>query len=297
MLEQKGIEELLIIDKESVDFDHVSIDKLKRHVLRINNEMNVSFITVKKIAVADKETVDFFTGELLPQSSPSAPNVLTFVEARFWVMCGVKFKGIAAMVSYDSIELRWDETSHVIENGIRLYAKAVGAGMRASTTECFQITRSMEKAYEFAELVANDQNLDKTRVKIRIIGTQRIQAVIQLFLLPNSLELATDGVYCLSEEGLDYERLLMPHFVIKNCGYIPNSFYTPSLCGLKVKVDALSTNPQTLDFENIDELKTLFKLRNYDLLGPLEARSGKPTIMTGAAGSGKQLFWPWELRR
>ncbi|KAJ1625114.1 hypothetical protein T492DRAFT_844215 [Pavlovales sp. CCMP2436] len=198
-----------------------------------------------------------------------APNVITSIEARFWVMCGVKFTGIAAM--------------------------AVGAGMRASTTECFHITGSIEKAYEFAELAANDPNLDDSRVKIRIIGThesgyitsaQRIQAVIQSFLLPSSLELVTDGVYCLREEGLDYDRLLMPHFVLKNCGYIPNSFYTPSLCGLHVKVDALSTNKQTLDFENLDELKTLFKLRNYDPRGPFEASSGKPAIMTGAAGSG-----------
>ncbi|KAJ1637242.1 hypothetical protein T492DRAFT_834609 [Pavlovales sp. CCMP2436] len=129
MLEQKGIEGLFIIDKESVDFDHVNfyINLLHQH-----------------------------------QSSPSAPNVLIFVEARFLVMCGVKFAGIAAMVSYDSIEIKWDETSHVAENGIRHYAKAVGAG-------------STEKAYEFAELAANDQNLDNTRVKIIIVGSKFIE--------------------------------------------------------------------------------------------------------------------------
>ncbi|KAJ1629397.1 hypothetical protein T492DRAFT_1118179 [Pavlovales sp. CCMP2436] len=105
----------------------------------------------------------------------------------------------------------------------------------------------------------------------------------------------TDDVYCIREEGLDYERVLMPHFIIKYCGYIPNSPCGPSLCGLRVKVDALSTNPQTLNFEKSVELKTIFKLRNYELLGPLEARSGKPTIMTGAAGSGKTTLLAMEI--
>ncbi|KAJ1619606.1 hypothetical protein T492DRAFT_848435 [Pavlovales sp. CCMP2436] len=224
-------------------------------------------------------------GNLLPQPSPSAPNVITFIEARFWVMCGVEFDGIAAMVSYDSVEIKWDETSYVVENGIRHYAKA--------------ITGSMEIAHEFAELAANDPNLDDSRVKIRIVGNGCIEiehpAVIQSFLLPTCLELVKDEIYCLGEEGIDYDRLLMPHFTTKNCGYVPNSFYAPSLCGLKVKVDALSTNKQTLDFKIIDDLKTMFKLRNYDLLSPLEASLGKPTIMTGAAGSGKTTLLAMEV--
>ncbi|KAJ1631166.1 hypothetical protein T492DRAFT_839427 [Pavlovales sp. CCMP2436] len=109
MLEQKGIEGILIIDKESVNFDSVSIEKIKQHVLLINSNINVSYITVEK-------------------------------QYKMW-------RGIAAMVSYDSIEVKWDEASHVKENGTRHFAKAVGA------------------------------------------ACQRIQAVIQSFLIPNALEL------------------------------------------------------------------------------------------------------------
>ncbi|KAJ1626741.1 hypothetical protein T492DRAFT_842920 [Pavlovales sp. CCMP2436] len=254
MLEQKGIEGILIIYKESVDFDSVSIEKIKQHVLLINSNINVSYITVEK-------------------------------QYKMW-------RGIAAMVSYDSIEVKWDESSHVKENGIRHFAKAVGA-------ECFQITGTIEKVYDFAELLRDDpENLDTTRVKIRMIGSSCIEIEHPVNGVNTTAHVSgarTDGVYCIREEGLDYESLLMPHFLIKDCGYIPNSPCGPSICGLRVKVDALSTNPQTLTFETTDELKTLFKLRSYKLLGPLEAVSGKPTIMTGAAGSGKTTLLAMEV--
>ncbi|KAJ1635612.1 hypothetical protein T492DRAFT_835916 [Pavlovales sp. CCMP2436] len=161
------------------------------------------------------------------------------------------------MVSYDSIEVKWDEASYVKENGIRHFAKAVGA-------ECFQITGTIEKAYDFAELLRDDpENLDTTRVKIRMIGSSCIE-----------IEHPVNGVNTTAH-------------VSGPCG--------PSICGLRVKVDALSTNPQTLTFETTDELKILFKLRSYKLLGPLEAVSGKPTIMTGAAGSGKTTLLAMEV--
>ncbi|KAJ1619951.1 hypothetical protein T492DRAFT_848170 [Pavlovales sp. CCMP2436] len=140
MLEQKGIEGLLIINKESVDFGSVSIDKIKKHVLRISSEINVSYITAEK-------------------SPPSVPNVLIFVEARFWVMCGVKFTSIAAMVSYDFIEGNWNQAFR--KSCRRSYARKhhrVSPG-------------SIYKALDFAELLDDDhQNLDKTRVKIRMVG-------------------------------------------------------------------------------------------------------------------------------
>ncbi|KAJ1620395.1 hypothetical protein T492DRAFT_1129224, partial [Pavlovales sp. CCMP2436] len=67
------------------------------------------------------------------------------------------------------------ETSYVIESGIRHYAKAVGAGMRTSTTERFHLTGSIDKAHEFAELAADDPNLDQSRIKIRAIGERIIE--------------------------------------------------------------------------------------------------------------------------
>ncbi|KAJ1617201.1 hypothetical protein T492DRAFT_850271 [Pavlovales sp. CCMP2436] len=129
MLEQKESEGILIINKDSVDFTHGGIDK--RHVLRINKELDTFFISDEK--------------------------------ARFWVMCCVKFDGIAAVI--------------------------IG---------------SIDKAYEFAKLAATDPDLDELRVKIRIVGN--------------------------------------------GCIEIEHPLYTPSLCGLTVKVDVLSTDKQTLDF-------------------------------------------------
>ncbi|KAJ1626392.1 hypothetical protein T492DRAFT_843224 [Pavlovales sp. CCMP2436] len=312
MLAQKGLEGLVTIKKDSVYFTQVKTDKLMAFVLRINPEFDTQFITVEKIReTMEPCTWDLYSGRVLPRSLPSAPSVLTFIEARFWAMCGVKFDGLAAIVSYNNIKIEWDSynnikiewdsSSHVSENGIRHYAKAVGAGMRTSITERFQLTGSVIQAEEFAALAADDPNLDALRIKIRSIGSdvnvieiehpvsgvntsahlsgyitsgQRVQAVIQAFLLPNCLELVTDGIYCIREEGGDYDRLLMPNFIQKNCGYIPNSFYTPSLCGLKVNVD---------------------KLRNYDLLGPLESSSGRPSIITGFVGSGKTTLIAQEV--
>ncbi|KAJ1618439.1 hypothetical protein T492DRAFT_849339 [Pavlovales sp. CCMP2436] len=155
------------------------------------------------------------------------------------------------MVSYDSIEVKWDEASYVKENGIRHFAKAVGAGMRASTTECFQITGSIDKAFDFAELFDDDhQNLDKTRLKIRMVGSECIE-----------IEHPVNGVNT-----------------------------TAHVSGLRIyPQQPVWTKPMRVKGQD------MFKLRNHQLLGPLEARSGKLTIMTGAVGLGKTTLLAMEV--
>ncbi|KAJ1629207.1 hypothetical protein T492DRAFT_841000 [Pavlovales sp. CCMP2436] len=141
--------------------------------------------------------------------APAVSKILTFPEARFWLMCGVTFEAHLAMVSFDSVPTSWDETSYTKENGIRHYAKAVGIGMSTRLSSRFHMCGSEVQAQQYFALALEDPNLDETRVHIRTLGEntieiehplggvnttahvsayitacQRVQAVCQAFVLP-----------------------------------------------------------------------------------------------------------------
>eukprot|EP00302_Diacronema_sp_CCMP2436_P040984 CAMPEP_0180023976 /NCGR_PEP_ID=MMETSP0984-20121128/23840_1 /TAXON_ID=483367 /ORGANISM="non described non described, Strain CCMP 2436" /LENGTH=452 /DNA_ID=CAMNT_0021948439 /DNA_START=178 /DNA_END=1532 /DNA_ORIENTATION=+ len=211
------------------------------------------------------------------------------------------------MVSYDSVPISWDDTSHTKEGGIRHYAKAVGVGMSTSFNSRFHMSGTEVQAQQYYALALEDPNLDETRVHIRTVGEntieiehplggvnttahvsayitacQRVQAVCQAFVLPGCLELVTDGIYCLMDRTHDYDRLLLPTFMIKDTGSMPDVAATPTLSNLRV--DHINLVFHMPDYENKNGF---YKPRNKELLGPLEAASGTPAIITGAAGSGK----------
>ncbi|KAJ1624886.1 hypothetical protein T492DRAFT_1124008 [Pavlovales sp. CCMP2436] len=84
------------------------------------------------------------------------------------------------------------------------------------------------------------------------------------------------------DRTLDYDRLLLPTFMIKDTGSMPDVAATPTLSNLRV--DNINLVFHMPDYENKNGF---YKPRNKDLLGPLTAASGSPAIITGAAGSGK----------
>jgi hypothetical protein len=132
MLAAPGIEGLLYIDRTSVDYTELSTDKVAAHLLSTDPFLDVAGLSTQ--SMIDSFNSVYTTREAHTQPA-RAPDVRTFIEARFWIMCGVKFDGVVALVSYDSLEIKWDESSYEKENGIRHYAKAVGAGMRTSLSE------------------------------------------------------------------------------------------------------------------------------------------------------------------
>ncbi|KAJ1616930.1 hypothetical protein T492DRAFT_1152157 [Pavlovales sp. CCMP2436] len=107
--------------------------------------------------------------------APTVPKILTFPEARFWLMCGVTFEAHIAMVSFDSVPISWDETSHTKEGGIRHYAKAVGVGMSTSLSSRFHMCGTEVQAQQYYALALEDPNLDETRVHIRTVGENTIE--------------------------------------------------------------------------------------------------------------------------
>ncbi|KAJ1636682.1 hypothetical protein T492DRAFT_1128565 [Pavlovales sp. CCMP2436] len=182
--------------------------------------------------------------------------------------------------------------------GIRHYAKAVGVGMSTSLNSRFHMCGTEVQAQQYYSLALEDPNLDETRVHIRTVGentieiehplggvnttAHRVQAVCQAFVLPECLELVTDGIYCLMDRTLDYDRLLLPTFMIKDSGSMPDVAATPTLSNLRV--DNINFVFHMPDYENKNGF---YKPRNKELLGPLSATSGYPAKITGAAGSGK----------
>ncbi|KAJ1627283.1 hypothetical protein T492DRAFT_842475 [Pavlovales sp. CCMP2436] len=269
MLSQK-IEGLLAINTSTVDFSTVCSEKIIK-CLRIETpNLNTDFITAEKIhetltnvyttKIARSYEVDDRGFEKL--QAPTVPKILTFPEARFWLMCGVTFEAHIAMVSYDSVPISWDETSHTKEGGIRHYAKAVGVGMSTSLNSRFHISGTEVQAQQYYALALEDPNLDETRVNIRTVGENTIEiehplagvnttahAVCQAFVLPGCLELVMDGIYCLMDQTLDYERLLLPTFMIKDSGSMPDVAATPTLSTLRTtKIRMDFSSPETRSF-------------------------------------------------
>jgi hypothetical protein len=120
-------------------------------------------------------------------------------------------------------------------------------------------------------------------VSAYITAGQRVQAVLQSFLVPEVLELFTDGVYCLKDESVDYSRQLLPHVSVKSSGVMPAVKNGNSLCGLRVNMEDLGSCP---DFDQPHKVAKEFNKRNHELLGPFD-HGMEPSIITGAAGSGK----------
>ncbi|KAJ1617138.1 hypothetical protein T492DRAFT_850314 [Pavlovales sp. CCMP2436] len=182
MLSQK-IEGLLAINTSTVDFSTVCSEKIIEYLRIDTPDLNTDYITAAKIhetltnvyttKIARSYKVDDRGFEKL--QAPTVPKILTFPEARFWLMCGLTFEAHIAMISYDSVPISWDDTSHTKEGGIRHYAKAVGVGMSTSLNSRFHMSGTEVQAQQYYALALEDPNLDETRVRIRTVGENTIE--------------------------------------------------------------------------------------------------------------------------
>ncbi|KAJ1620145.1 hypothetical protein T492DRAFT_848030 [Pavlovales sp. CCMP2436] len=182
MLSQK-IEGLLAINTSTVDFSTVCSEKIIEYLRTETPDLNTDYITAAKI---HETLTNVYTTKIARSyevddrgfyklQAPTVPKILTFPEARFWLMCGVTFQAHIAMISYDSVPISWDDTSHTKEGGIRHYAKAVGVGMSTSLNSRFHMSGTEVQAQQYYALALEDPNLDETRVHIRTVGENTIE--------------------------------------------------------------------------------------------------------------------------
>jgi len=327
MLDASGIEGLLVIDQDSVDLTCINSIEMKKHFRNFDDNLDLSQLTDEKVADTIKR---LYTINVVDKEETRLPRVLTFIEARFLIACGVTFTGLIALVSYNLIPIEFTEESYEKYGNIAHYAKAVGLGMHIHCNNRVQINGSKTTAHQFFRMALEDPKLNARRIQIKTIGQdtieiehpankistlahvsayivagQRMQLAMQVMLIPNPIEAVTDGVYALLDDQIDYDRLMLPYFIMKNKGSMPAIMAGCTLNGLKCGMAKMKGNDEfedgsleedvtlsrtlieSLTDVNDKEIIKYFKPRRTDLLGKLNRDSCKPTMVTGWAGSGK----------
>ncbi|KAJ1631553.1 hypothetical protein T492DRAFT_839088 [Pavlovales sp. CCMP2436] len=81
-------------------------------------------------------------------------------------------------------------------------------------------------------------------VSAYVVAGQQMQLAMQVMLIPDPIEAVTDGVYAMIDESLDYERRLLPHFIMKSQGSMPMICATSTLnCVCAERVRAAWVRP------------------------------------------------------
>lgn len=296
ILGRPNIEGLMYVDRASFDFSQVHTSSIAAHLLSIIAALDISCLSVQSMLDTLRSV---YTTSIAHDQTLCAPSVLTFIEARFLLACGVTFIPHVALVSYESLPISRDKSSYESENGIRHYARAVGAGMRTSLNERFQIMRTHLQADQFYPIAQQQSPRDvaSNRIKIRAIGGERIEiehpvcmwclhysACVCLhyrwptspscFAVDDSPQCARDGYgWCLLFERRrrlfhtfaaaflhhQVHRVHMRHGSITKLEWISTSS--------QHQIDLPCDDGDIPDFDNPLHTASLFPLRNHDLLG------------------------------
>lgn len=236
---------------------------------------------------------------------------VTFAEARFWRMIGVRFVAKTCLVSYDLCKIEWDESCYESDPrlGVRFYAKAVGIMSKIFKTDTTTMIGDYEKACQWKAIIdryGDEQEESSVRlvgnrisvvygkkrtftnahIAAYIMACSRIQLVLQTILVPphRRLETVTDGIYYLQSPG-DEDVKLFPFYTVdadtKSQGAIPVVALGPSLSCTAPHNDRLcavaGSGPE----------HTKLNYRNPLISGPFNL---KPIIITGGAGTGKSTL-------
>ncbi|KAJ1637923.1 hypothetical protein T492DRAFT_1140269 [Pavlovales sp. CCMP2436] len=94
MLDASGIEGLLVIDQDSVDLTCINSIEMKKHFRNFDDNLDLSQLTDEKVADTIKR---LYTINVVDKEETRLPRVLTFIEARFLIACGVTFTGLIAL--------------------------------------------------------------------------------------------------------------------------------------------------------------------------------------------------------
>ncbi|KAJ1629632.1 hypothetical protein T492DRAFT_840651 [Pavlovales sp. CCMP2436] len=279
MLKAKGLEGLLVIDQDSVDLTGINAVEMENHLRTFDGDLDSSGLTDEKVADTIKR---LYTINVADEEETRLPRVLTFIEARFLMACGVNFKGLIALVSYSLIPIEFTKESYEKYGNIAHYAKAVGLGMHLHCNNRVHINGSAHTAQQFFAMANEDPRLRKDRIRIRTLGQntieiehpsdkistlahvsayvvagQRMQLAMQVMLIPNPIEAVTDGVYAMLDDELNYEKRLLPYFIMKSKGSMPAVCATRTLNGLKCGLARIKINDDG-DEEDVTPLLLLF---------------------------------------
>jgi len=166
----RSIEGLLYINRDSVDFSQVSVDRVADHLDSVAPGRDKTHLTAAHLRECLLAVYNTARGE----GEREAPHVITFIEARFWVMCGARFEALAALVSFTPLKITFDESSHGIHNGITHYAQAVGSGMRSNMNHVFQMRGTEVEARQYEALSRSDPEALMRR-RIMVVGDDTIE--------------------------------------------------------------------------------------------------------------------------
>ncbi|KAJ1627008.1 hypothetical protein T492DRAFT_842697 [Pavlovales sp. CCMP2436] len=156
MLAAKGLEGLLVIDQDSVDLTGINAIAMEEHLSSFDANLDSSGLTAEKVADTIKR---LYTSNVVDVEETRLPRVLTFIEARFLMACGVRFNGL--------VTLKYSNIPH--------YAKAVGLGMHVNCNNRVHITGSNHTAQQFFAMANEDPRLHKDRISIRTLGRNTIE--------------------------------------------------------------------------------------------------------------------------
>ncbi|KAJ1629962.1 hypothetical protein T492DRAFT_872615 [Pavlovales sp. CCMP2436] len=267
---------------ESIAAEHTNEDK---HLLALDDQLDTSQVTAAKMKdtlrrLYTTEIANRFDEVTLEPLGPVPPRVMTFMEARFWLACGVLFDGLVAlfwlMANADSrLQNAPGFKAEQIDDATPDPAQAntpakTPVKIRTIATHTIEMEFPVKNISTYAQVSAH------------VVAGARIQMCMQVFLIPNPIELMTDGVYAMRDHSIDYSRLMLKHFMIKNTGVMPLMAPSPTLNAICSGREAFETMPNA----QTNDILQYFKPRNYDILGPL-SNAGKASIITGGAGSGK----------
>ncbi|KAJ1627348.1 hypothetical protein T492DRAFT_842423 [Pavlovales sp. CCMP2436] len=172
MLAAKGLEGLLVIDQDSVDLTGINAAAMEEHLSSFNQNLDLSGLTDEIVADTIKR---LYTIKVVDIEETRLPRVLTFIEARFLMACGVLFNGLVALVSYSLIPIKCTADSHQKYSNISHYAKAVGLGMHVNTNNRVHINGTKHTAEQFFAMAKEDPRLNKDRICIRTLGRGTIE--------------------------------------------------------------------------------------------------------------------------
>ncbi|KAJ1639395.1 hypothetical protein T492DRAFT_1118006 [Pavlovales sp. CCMP2436] len=172
MLNASGIEGLLVIDQNSVNLTGINAIEMKNHFRNFDDNLDLSRLTNEKVADTIKR---LYTINVVDEEETRLPRVLTFIEARFLIACGVSFTGLIALVSYSLIPIEFTEESYEKYGNIAHYAKAVGLGMHIHCNNRVHINGSEHTAQQFFAMAKGDPRLNKERIQIRTLGQNTIE--------------------------------------------------------------------------------------------------------------------------
>ncbi|KAJ1627452.1 hypothetical protein T492DRAFT_1120819 [Pavlovales sp. CCMP2436] len=110
MLAAKGLEGLLVIDQDNVDLTGINAIAMEEHLSSFDANLDLSGLTDEKVADTIRR---LYTINVVDVEETCLPRVLTFIEARFLMACGVRFNGLVALAVVLGMHVNCNNRVHI----------------------------------------------------------------------------------------------------------------------------------------------------------------------------------------